>query len=93
MVGIDATTLLLLLRPGTSIPNGPDGTPIDRPKDRIEFLVQQLDKAKTKIIIPTPALSEAMVRAGAAGSQEIIEKLQKYAVFRIGLHPVPKTPS
>jgi predicted nucleic acid-binding protein len=83
MVGIDATTLLLLLRPDTAIPNGPDGTPIDRPKDRIEFLVQQLDKARTKIIIPTPALSESMVRAGAAGSQDIIEKLQKFAVFRI----------
>ena len=36
-------------------PAGPDGVPIDKPKERIDYLVQQLDKAKTKIIIPTPA--------------------------------------
>jgi len=83
MVGIDATTLMLLLRPGIPIPNGPSGVPIDRPKERIEYLVQQLDKAGTKIVIPTPALSESLVRAGAAGSQDLIEKLQKFAVFRI----------
>ena len=83
MVVIDATTLMLLLRPGTPIPNGPNGLPIDRPKERIEFLVQQLDKAGTNIVIPTPALSESLVRAGVAGSQELIEKLQKYRVFRI----------
>jgi predicted nucleic acid-binding protein len=83
MVGIDATTLMLLLRPGIPIPNGANGLPIDRPKERIEFLVKQLDKAGTKIIIPTPALSEALVRAGVAGSQDLVEKLQKFAIFRI----------
>jgi hypothetical protein len=83
MVGIDATTLMLLLRPGIPIPNGPNGLPIDRPKERIEYLVQKLDKTGTNIVIPTPALSEALVRAGVAGSQDLIEKLQKFAVFRI----------
>src|SRR6266446_4100466 len=83
MVVIDATILLLMLRPGTPVPNGPDGLPIDRPKDRIEYLVQQLDKAKTKIVIPTPALGEALVRAGAAASQQIVEHLQRYSVFSI----------
>jgi len=83
MVVIDATTLLLMLRPGTPVPNGPDGVPIDRPKERVEYLVQQLDKAKTKIIIPTPALGEALVRAGAAASQQIVEHLQRYSVFSI----------
>lgn len=83
MVVIDATMLLLLLRPGTPVPAGPSGVPVDKPKERIEFLVQRLDREKTKIIVPTPALSEVMVRAGAAASQQIIEYLQKYAVFRI----------
>jgi hypothetical protein len=72
-----------MLRPGTSIPNGPSGVPIDRPKDRIDYLVQQLDRAKTKIIIPTPALSEVLVRAGAEASQQIIDHLQRYSVFSI----------
>jgi predicted nucleic acid-binding protein len=83
MVVIDATTLLLMLRPGTPVPSGPNGLPIDRPKDRIDYLVQQLNSAKTKIIIPTPALSEALVRAGAAASQQIIEYLQRYSVFSV----------
>jgi predicted nucleic acid-binding protein len=67
MVVIDATMLLLMLRP----------------KDRIDYLVQQLDKAKTKIIIPTPALGEALVRAGAEASQQIVEHLQRFSVFSI----------
>lgn len=83
MVVIDATILLLMLRPGTSVPNGPGGAPIERPKERIDYLVQQLNNAKTKIIIPTPALGEALVRAGAAATQQIIEHLQKYSVFSI----------
>lgn len=83
MVVIDATILLLMLRPGTHVPAGPDGLPIDRPKERIEHLVKQLDKAKTKIIIPAPALSEALVRAGATATAEIIENIQKFAVFSI----------
>jgi predicted nucleic acid-binding protein len=83
MVVIDATTLLLMLRPGTPVPNGPNGLPIDQPKERIEYLVQRLNNAKTKIIIPTPALSEALVRAGAVASQQIVDHLQRYSVFSI----------
>lgn len=82
MVVIDATILLLLLRPGTPT-SREDGVPIDKPKERIEYLVRRLDKAGVKIIIPTPALSEALVRAGAAASLQIVEHLQRYSVFRI----------
>jgi hypothetical protein len=83
MESIDATTLMLLLRPGAPIPNGPNGLPIDRPKERIEYLVKRLNDSGTKLLIPTPALSEVLVRAGVSGSQELVEKLQKVAVFRI----------
>jgi predicted nucleic acid-binding protein len=83
MVVIDATMLLLMLRPGTPVPAGPRGVPVDRAKDRVDYLVQRLDRQKTKIIIPTPALAESLVRAGAEASQQIIEHLQKYSVFRI----------
>ena len=83
MVVIDATNLLLMLRPDTPVPSGPDGVAISHPKERIEFLVQQLDKAKTKIIVPTPALSEALVRAGVEASQQIVEQLQRFSVFGI----------
>ncbi|MEI8177078.1 hypothetical protein [Aestuariivirga sp.] len=80
MVVIDATILLLMLRPETPIPNKDS---VDRPRERISFLVKQLDKSKTKIIVPTPALSEALVRVGASASQEIIAHLNRYSVFSI----------
>jgi PIN domain len=83
MVVIDATNLLLLLRPGTPVPSGSNGIPIDRPKERIEYLIKRLNDAKTKIIIPTPALAEALIHAGAAASQQIVEYLQRYSVFSI----------
>jgi predicted nucleic acid-binding protein len=83
MVVIDATFLLLMLRPGTPVPAGPDGLPVSKPRERIDYLVDTLTKDKTKIAIPTPALSEALVRAGSAASQQIVEHLQRYAVFSI----------
>ncbi|MCC8959302.1 PIN domain-containing protein [Bradyrhizobium sp. Pear77] len=78
MVVIDSTNLLLMLRPGTPVPGG-----VDRAKERIDYLVHRLSKAKAKIIIPTPALSEALVKAGAAASLQIVEEIQKHAVFSI----------
>jgi len=83
MVVIDATFLLLMLRPGTPVPSGPGGVPVDSPKERIDHLVDALTKARTKIIVPTPALSEVLVRAGAVASQQIVDHLQRYAVFQI----------
>jgi predicted nucleic acid-binding protein len=83
MEALDATMLLLMLRPGTPVPAGPGGVPIDRPKDRIDHLVNELDKANTKLIIPTPALSEALVSAGAEASQKIVDELTKWSVFQI----------
>lgn len=83
MVVIDATTLLLLVRPETPVPAGPGGSSVEKVQERIANLVQELDKAKVKIIIPTPALSEVLVRAGAEASQQIVEQLQKLSVFRI----------
>jgi predicted nucleic acid-binding protein len=83
MVAIDATMLLLMLRPGTPVPAGADGVPIDRPKERIDHLVNELDKTSSKLIIPTPALSEALVYAGADASQKIVDELTKWSVFQI----------
>jgi predicted nucleic acid-binding protein len=83
MVVIDATMLLLMLRPGTPVPPGPDGIRIDRPKDRIEYLLAGLEKDNAKLVIPTPALSEVLVRAGAAASQQIVDELTKWSVFQI----------
>jgi hypothetical protein len=52
-------------------------------KERIEALVVELEKSGTKIIVPTPVLSEVLVRAGATASQQIVEYINGAAVFRI----------
>lgn len=63
MVVLDASMLLLFLRPGVAVPADRSGEPVEYAKERIEFLIQALEKTGTKIAIPTPALSEVLVRA------------------------------
>jgi hypothetical protein len=70
MIVFDASVLLLLLNPETSPPkDAATGYPVARCKDRIEYLIAQLSKQREKIIIPTPALSEALIKAGEAAPQ------------------------
>ncbi len=83
MVVIDATMLMPFLRPDIPISVSVNGVRVERAKERIDYLVKQLEKERTKIIVPTPVLSEILVRAGAEASEKIIEFLQKYSVFRI----------
>jgi hypothetical protein len=83
MVVIDATMLLLFLRPETAVSPGHDGLPVERPKDRIDFLISQLNKDRVKIIVPTPALSEGLVRAGAEDTQRIVDHLNRSTVLRM----------
>lgn len=83
MIGVDASVLTLILNERADSPPDPTtGRPIERVKDRVDFWVQSLHKAKQKIIIPTPALSEVLVRAGSGG-MKYVEILQKAAVFDI----------
>jgi predicted nucleic acid-binding protein len=83
MVVFDATTLLYLFDPEAKAPTDPEtGSPVTRVKERIEFLVSALERRKEKIIVPTPALSELLVRAGDAGP-EYLEILGKSAAFKV----------
>jgi predicted nucleic acid-binding protein len=83
MVVFDATTLLCLLDPEAKAPADPEtGEAITHVKGRIECLVRELQSAREKIIVPTPALSELLVRAGDAGP-EYLDILGKAATFKI----------
>jgi hypothetical protein len=83
MVVFDATTLLYLLDPEAKAPTDPEtGEPVTRVKDRIAFLVRELEKRKEKIIVPTPALSELLVRADQAGPA-YLDLLNRQAAFKI----------
>ncbi len=82
MVLADATLMLLLIRPDTPVPGNEKGVPPDRVKDRINYLISKLENDNTKILVPTPVLSELLVRS-KPGAAAVIEKLSKYAVFEI----------
>jgi hypothetical protein len=83
MVVFDATMLLILLAPDASVPLDSEGVAISYPKERIDGLVSDLAKSKTKILIPTPALSEALVRAGSVAAAQYLAKIRKSAHFAI----------
>ena len=83
MVVFDATILLALLHPDGYSPRNPDtNEPVDAFRDRIDYLIDCLEKSREKIIIPTPVLSEVLVRAESAGPQ-YLEKISSASVFRL----------
>jgi predicted nucleic acid-binding protein len=74
MLVIDATTLLLLFDPTASPPRDPSTKrPLDKCKERIQFLLTTLNDSGTRVIVPTPVLSELLVRAGDAKPQLLSE--------------------
>jgi rRNA-processing protein FCF1 len=74
MVVLDTTTLLLLIEPTAKPPNDPKtNKPVERARERIEFLLESLSQAKTQVFIPTPVLSELLVGAGNAKNQYLAE--------------------
>jgi hypothetical protein len=83
MVVLDATMLLLLFRPGSAgVRFNSDGKPIDRIEDRVNHLVKTLEAARLRILVPTPVMSEILVKASADEAQKIVEEISRLAVFR-----------
>jgi hypothetical protein len=75
MVGFDSTFLTFLF-----VPNAPCS--VDRARDRIEFLISDLHGKGERIIIPTPALSEILIKTGHA-TQQILHDLTHSPKFVI----------
>lgn len=83
MIVFDATMMLLLMRPNVNAPIDKNtGLPVTNVEARINALIQSLEKEKTKIIVPTPALSELLVHAGNS-IPSVINTIQKSPIFRI----------
>lgn len=83
MVVFDTTTLLLLLNPNTRAPKDSNGGIITHPRERIDGLVASFARSRTKIIVPTPSLAEALVWAGQAAGQQYLAKIRNSTWFRI----------
>lgn len=74
MVVLDATFLVLLLDPEVTAGAGA--------KDRVNYLVESLEKQNQKIIVPTPVLSEVLIGAGDA-APDYLDELGKSSRFSI----------
>lgn len=83
MVVVDATILLLIVNPDAGKPLDEKGKPIEDVRSRIDYLIEELGRPGTSIVIPTPALAEVLVRMRTADAQRILDELQKMKVFRI----------
>jgi predicted nucleic acid-binding protein len=83
MVVFDATQLSLLFRPGSPAPLDPStGARVEHADLRVAALVERLEKARTVIVIPTPVLSEVLIKAANSGPA-ILAAFQKSSVFRL----------
>lgn len=67
IVAIDASVLLHLIDPDLPVPPGPNGEVPTRCRERLEHFIAGMSKRGDRLLIPTPALSESLVRAGDAG--------------------------
>ena len=72
MVVFDASVLIKLFRQKTS----------GEEKKKLDHLIQTLTESRVQVLIPTPALTEYLARAGKAAS-EVLEEIRKQPVFRI----------
>lgn len=83
IVAFDATVLVYVVDENASAPVDPGtGKPITDCKQRIEHLLATLQKDDAKIIIPTPALGEVLVKAQQM-APELLRQLTSSKHFRV----------
>ena len=83
MALLDSTILMCFLRKDCPLPIDPQtNKPVDRARERIQYLIKTLEDVKETIIIPAPALAESIVKSGAA-RQEHLDIIQKSKWFQI----------
>jgi predicted nucleic acid-binding protein len=81
MVAFDCTVLSLLLHPDAEVPHDPStDEPIIRAADRMRFLVERLQEAGYRILIPAPALGEFLTVA----SPDYLTTINQSMWFEVG---------
>jgi hypothetical protein len=83
IVAFDASILTYIIDENAKPPTDPATlAAVTFCKERVRYLLDTLQQAGAKIIIPTPALAEVLVKAGAAAST-IVSELTTSKHFRV----------
>jgi predicted nucleic acid-binding protein len=82
-VAFDSNFLTFLLVKASKPPMNPEtGELVTHPTERILYLVNQIEKSRSKIVIPTPVLSEVLVQLGDKGPR-MVQRLDRNSNFEI----------
>lgn len=83
IVVMDTSVLIFLLEKDANAPNDPDtGQPVTQCYERVNHLISELAEQPAKIIIPTPALGEILVKGGGA-APDWLDTLTKSKHFSV----------
>lgn len=79
IVALDATMLILLFNERASAPlNQQTGAPVEKTQERITYFLNRVAKSKgSRVIVPTPALGEFLVRVDAQAATEYLAKISR----------------
>jgi predicted nucleic acid-binding protein len=82
-VAFDSTMLSTLLNPNSGVPDDPaTGKPLEWPKERVEGLINELSKAKKKIVIPAPVAAEILTVIGPTNT-DYLSIINRSKVFEV----------
>lgn len=82
MVVFDTSSIILALDPTAKPPTDDNDQVVTNCKERIEYLIETLNKSKTSILIPTPVFAEYLVGVGP-NKHEFVEKIVKSRNFEL----------
>lgn len=87
IVAIDNTFLTLFLNPSAiPRPNPATNTPVSHARERIESLIDTIQKMKGTLIVPTPCLAEVLCISEL--SERVISELARYECIEIAAFDV-----
>ena len=82
-VAFDSTMLSTLLNPDSGVPDDPaTGKPVEWPKERVEGLINDLSKARKKIVIPAPVAAEILTVIGPTNT-DYLSIINRSKVFEV----------
>lgn len=80
-VVLDTSVLMFLLDPSASAPlDVVTGKPVEHCQERIEGLLEDFDKSGVQLIVPTPVLSELLIKAGGRQVEVLAALVNKKSV-------------